>query len=122
MTEDVKKDPGSFAWASLGGASFTDFTLLRFFESAGIDITKTKVVPFDGAGPSLTAVAGGHVMFGGTAASAVFPLLKSGDIKVLAITGAKRLPALPDVPTAKEAGFDVPFSGWFGFRLKPSKM
>ena len=60
-------------------------------------------------------MAGGHVQFGGGGASAMFSLYRSGNIKVLAVTGDKRLPMLPEVPCAKEVGLpslDVMF--WVG--------
>jgi len=72
-------------------------------------------VPFQGSGPGVQAVAGGHVLFGGGGASAMFSLYRSGNIKVLAVTGEKRLVMLPEVPCTKEIGLaslDVMF--WVG--------
>ena len=111
----AQKDPGSFTWTWHGGNTTTDFSLLQFFDVAGIDISKTKRVPFQGTGPSSQAVAGGHVLFGSGGASAMFSLSRSGNIKVLAVTGDKRLPTLPEVPNCKEIGvasLDVMF--WVG--------
>lgn len=116
VAEAAKKDPASFSWGRLGGTSTTDFTQLQFLDAAAVEIQKTKAVAFDGAGPAMTAIAGGHVMFGANGASAVFSLMKSGHIKVLAVTSEKRLPSLPDVPTTREAGFpSVDLSTWFAF-------
>jgi tripartite-type tricarboxylate transporter receptor subunit TctC len=115
MVDVVKRDPGSFTWTWLGGNSTTDFSLLQFFDAAGIDISKTKRVPFQGGGPGVQAVAGGHVLFGGAGAGAMFSLYRSGHIKVLAVTGEKRLVMLPKVPCTKEIGLaslDVMF--WVG--------
>lgn len=115
VAEAAKKDPGSFTWGRLGGYSNTDFSQLQFLTVAGVDISKTKAVPFTGSGPAITAVAGGHVKFGNTGAAAVLPLLASGDLKVLAITSDKRVSSLPDVPTTKEAGFpELNLQSWFG--------
>jgi len=115
VMEAAKKDPGAFTWTWHGGNTTTDFSLLQFFDVAGIDITKTKRVPFQGTGPSSQAVAGGHVLFGSGGASAMFSLFRSGNIKILAVTGDKRLPKLPEVSSCKEMGFpslDVMF--WVG--------
>jgi tripartite-type tricarboxylate transporter receptor subunit TctC len=99
----------------LGGTSITDLTNLQFFEAAGIDASKTKPVSFDGSGPVITAVAGGHILFGNGSVAGVFPLMRSGDIKVLALTGDKRVSTLPQIPTVKEAGFPkVDIRPWFG--------
>ncbi|MEW6267459.1 MAG: tripartite tricarboxylate transporter substrate binding protein [Thermodesulfobacteriota bacterium] len=111
----AKNDPGSFTWTWHGGNTTSDFSLLQFFDVAGIDIAKTKRVPFQGTGPSSQAVAGGHVLFGSGGASAMFSLSRSGNIKILAVTGDKRLPTLPEVISCQEAGLaslDVMF--WVG--------
>jgi len=115
VIDAIKQDPGSFTWTWHGGNTTTDFSLLQFFDVAGIDITRTKRVPFQGTGPSSQAVAGGHVLFGSGGASAMFSLYRSGNIKVLAVTGDKRLPTLPEVTSCKEIGLgslDVMF--WVG--------
>lgn len=115
VAEAGKKDPASLTWGRLGGYSNTDFSQLQFFDEAGIDIPKTKPVPFPGAGPAITAVAGGHVSFGNGGVGTVFPLLKAGKLKVLAITGEMRMPSLPDVPTTKEAGYPgTNLMSWWG--------
>lgn len=115
VIEAVRKDPGAFTWTWHGGNTTTDFSLLQFFDITGVDIAKTKRVPFQGTGPSSQAVAGGHVQFGSGGASAMFSLFRSGNIKILAVTGDKRLPKLSEVPSCKEIGFpslDVMF--WVG--------
>ncbi len=105
VVDAAKRDPGSFTWTWFGGNSTSDFSLLQFFDKAGIDISKTKRVPFQGTGPGTIAVAGGHVQFGAGGASAMFSLYRNAKIKVLAITGEKRLPMLKEIPCAKETSF-----------------
>jgi len=62
-------------------------------------------IPFAGGGPMTTAVVGGQVQFG-CGASAAFPgLIRSGQLRGLAVTTAKRSTALPELPTVVEAGF-----------------
>lgn len=115
MLQAAKKDPGSFTWVRTGGSSFTDMVTLQLLESAGVDAAKTKPVDFQGVGPGNVSVAGGHVMLGGGGAGSVVSLVGSGDLKALAVTGDKRVPALPDTPSAKEAGFpESSLVNWFG--------
>ncbi len=106
VAEAAKKNPESFTWVlGGGGVAIMDFTIMQFLQASGADISKTKSVEFSGMGPGLTAVAGGHVMLGGSSPGAVLPLSQSGDLKVLAVTGDKRVAVLPNVPSASEAGF-----------------
>ncbi len=115
LVEDVKKSPESLSWGYLGGTATADLTLMQLLVAGGVDVAKTRAVSFQGAGPSVVAVAGGHVMLASDGAASVIPLLKAGTIKVLAVSGDKRMPSLPDVPTAAESGFPtVNVITWFG--------
>ena len=69
---------------------------------AKVDITH---IPFKGAGPAITAVLGGQPPIGVLAGTAPLPHVKAGKIRVLAVSSAKRLASLPDVPTLNELGF-----------------
>jgi tripartite-type tricarboxylate transporter receptor subunit TctC len=68
---------------------------------AGINVTH---VPFKGSGPALTALLGGHVsmQYGGLSSAA--PYIKDGKVRAVALTGDKRDPSMPDVPTFTESG------------------
>lgn len=112
--EAAKKDPASFTWTRLGGMSMTDFAIIALLSAAGVDLDKTKPVSFKGAGPGITAVAGGHVMFGSSNTGAVLPLKQGGHLKVVAVSGYKRIKAFPDVPCTKELGYDVGLVSFFG--------
>jgi len=115
MVDAAKKDVGSFTWVRTGGSSLTDMAMLQLFDAAGIDATKTKPVDFQGVGPGNIAVAGGHVMLGGGGAGSVVAMVMSGDLKALAVTGDKRVPALPDAPSAAESGFPASnLMNWYG--------
>lgn len=114
VADSMKKNPSSFTWTRLGGTSTTDFSIMKFIDAAGVDIAKTKPVAFEGTGPGLAAVAGGHVQFGFTAIGAILPLYRAGNLRILAVNGEKRWPALPDVPTIGESGFPgVMVTGWY---------
>lgn len=107
-----KNDPAAIKLGWLGGSSFTDTTVLKLLDVMGIDARKVSKVPFNGSGPSMTALAGGHINLSGGSLGAAISFHQSGDIRVLAVTGDNRVSSFSDVPTAKEAGFDVPLVGW----------
>lgn len=107
-----KAKPQELTWAG-GSVSLTSFSFLQLFKAAGIDPAKTKEVQFDGIGPGNVAVAGGHVVLGGGGAGSVVALYTSKDLKVLAVTGDKRVSVLPDVPSAKELGLPLTMMNWY---------
>lgn len=109
----AKKNP---AKASLGLATIGSSGHLGAFALAkaqGFDITP---VAYRGAAPMLVDVAGSELSIGWDAVASMMPLYKSGKIKFLGLSGDRRLPALPDVPTASEQGFSefVAATSWYG--------
>jgi tripartite-type tricarboxylate transporter receptor subunit TctC len=73
-------------------------------------------VPFRGSGPAAQAILGGHVPLMSSAYSAAKPLIERGDVVPLVITGARRLPDLPNVATLAEKGFaGAELNIWMGF-------
>lgn len=102
-----------FASSGFGGSGHVAGELFKL--TTGLSMTH---VGYKGAAPALIDLVGGHVkvMFG-TPAAAV-PHIREGALRALAITGAERSPALPDVPTFAEAGVsDYDASSWYGFTL-----
>jgi tripartite-type tricarboxylate transporter receptor subunit TctC len=85
-----------------------DITFMLFAKAAGIKVT---TVPGAGGADAITALVGGHVDFGGGHPSEVLPHLKAGRIRGLAVAFEKRDPSVPDIPTFKEAGYDVVTAG-----------
>lgn len=71
-------------------------------------------VPYKGGGQAITALIANEVQFSQNHIPVVLPYVKSGRLRVLATTGASRSSTYPNVPTLKEAGYDVVASAWFG--------
>lgn len=86
-----------------------------FQQAAGI---KTTWVPYQGGGPALTAVAGGHVDAATTNPGNVKPMIAAGKVRVLAVSSGQRLDDFPDVPTYKERGWDVVRYQWRGIMTR----
>ena len=113
----VKANPGKVSYASYSAGTISHTMGLELNKAAGIDMNH---VPYKGSPPALQDVMGGHValMFDGPATS--IPMIKGGKIKAFAVSGAKRNPALPDVPTFAEQGYPMLDEvAWMGLWIKP---
>jgi tripartite-type tricarboxylate transporter receptor subunit TctC len=109
----AKAAPGQLSFASYGNATSSHMHGEQLKAKGGLDLIH---VPFAGSGPEMTAVLGGQVDSAFVDATAANPHLKSDKLNFLAVTGSRRHPALPDVPTMGElgyAGFEA--NGWFSF-------
>lgn len=83
-----------------------------FKRSAGLDMTH---VPYRGAGPAINDLIPGRIDSFFNNIAPVVPLMNNGQVRGLAVTGAKRSPAAPDVPTLMESGLsDFEVYGWYG--------
>lgn len=111
LVEDAKKRPGEISFSSSGIYGTLHMATEMFSHAAGI---KLKHVPYAGAGPALTAILGGHVDMLASGPAVILPHIKAGKLRPLAGWGAKRVAALPDVPTFKELGYDIEFYIWAG--------
>lgn len=111
LVADAKKRPGEISYSSSGIYGTLHMAMEMFAHAAGI---KLKHVPYGGAGPALTAVLGGHQDMLASGPAVVIPHVKAGKLRALAGWGAKRVAAMPDVPTFKELGYDIEFYIWAG--------
>jgi len=97
----AKAQPGKIAIAS-GGTGATTHLMAELLQShAGIRLTH---VPYKGAGPALSDVVAGQIPATFTTMATAAPYARSGRLRILAVTSAKRLPAFPEVPTFEESG------------------
>ncbi|MGQ0525190.1 MAG: Bug family tripartite tricarboxylate transporter substrate binding protein [Betaproteobacteria bacterium] len=111
----AKAKPGQLNYASAGVGTSPHLTFELFKSMAGIEAVH---VPYKGTGPAITELIGGQVQMMITGVVALMPHVKSGKLRGLGVTSAKRVAALPDLPTVAESGvpkFDV--SSWFGVFL-----
>ncbi len=97
----VKASPGrhSYAHAGLGTPGYLAGEMLK--QAFGLDLV---AVSFNGGGPAITSTIGGHTPVLFTSISTAAGHVKQGTVRALAVTGAQRSPALPDVPTLAESG------------------
>jgi tripartite-type tricarboxylate transporter receptor subunit TctC len=109
----MKSQQGKLQYASAGNGSPQHLTGELFKSTAKVDVVH---VPYKGSSPAITDVIGGHVpvMFDSTIA--ILPHIKSGKVRPIAISSARRSAQLPDVPTFDEAGLKGFESyAWYGF-------
>jgi tripartite-type tricarboxylate transporter receptor subunit TctC len=114
----AKARPGQLNFASSGSGGTMHLAGELLKSVAKIDIVH---VPYKGGAPALTDVLGGQVEMTFVGAPASMPFIRSGRLKVLAVTTTKRSAALPDVPTVAELGFPgYELAAWYGV-LAPAR-
>jgi tripartite-type tricarboxylate transporter receptor subunit TctC len=119
LVEHAKKNPGKvhFGSSGIGGSDHLGGELLQM-------VTNTKLthVPYKGGGPATAAVVGGEIEMNAGTVAQVVPMIKAGKLRALAVMQTERSSALPDVPSAAEAGFPaLDHKTWFGL-WGPAKM
>ncbi len=108
----AKASPGTINYASTGNGTALHVAGELFKSAAGINV---QHVPYRGGGQAMTALMAGEVSYIIGNTQLVMPLISGGKVKALAVTGERRLAALPDVPTMAEAGTPgVDVVTWFG--------
>jgi tripartite-type tricarboxylate transporter receptor subunit TctC len=111
----AREKAGQVTFSSSGSGSLHHLSGEVLKRLTGTDMIH---VPFKGAGPAMAALAGGEVTFGFTSMPSAVPLINAKRIRPLAVTSAKRMPALPETPTMTEAGVPPPpgldIREWYG--------
>lgn len=111
----AKAKPGELNMASFGNGSISHLAGELFKVTAGVDMTH---VPYQGSGPALNAMIGGHVQVMFHTLSVSLPPAQSGKLRMLALTDTRRKAGLPDMPTVAESGLPnysaITWLGLFG--------
>ena len=108
----AKRQPGKLNYASVGAASSNRLYSEYMHSLAGIELAH---IPYKGGGPSIQAMLTGEVAYSLLSFASQKGYFQSGRLKAFAVTGAKRMADLPDVPTLIESGFPgMEVYGWIG--------
>lgn len=114
----LKAKPNSLNYASAGPGTTPHLAAVQFMRLAGVEMTH---VPYRGAAPAVTDLASGQVQVLSVGAAPVAGVMASGDVRALAAATKTRMPLLPDLPTAAEAGLPgFESTTWFGL-VAPAK-
>ncbi len=108
----IKAEPGKLSYGSNGNGTAQHLIGTQFQSLTG---TKLLHVPYQGSGPLTTDLLGGQITMSFDTVTPVLQHIKSGKLRALAVSTAKRSSALPDVPTLAESGLkDFDIGTWFG--------
>ncbi|AOY91666.1 ABC transporter substrate-binding protein [Cupriavidus sp. USMAA2-4] len=111
--EKVKANPGKYNFASTGNGTGTHLAFAEFNARAGLDMVH---VPYKGGPDALQAVLKGEVCCIFNQVQSVLPQYRAGKVRLLGVSTARRVPAIPEVPTVAESGLPGFNSAiWFGF-------
>ena len=107
----AKAKPDTITIGNVGNGSLAHLTTIVLNQAAGV---KLVPVPYKGGGPLSTDVMGGQVELAMASTAAQAQHVRNGKMRALVLTGDKRSPTMPDVPTLKEQGIDVSAHAWWG--------
>lgn len=111
LIAELKKNPGAVSWGG-GSAGGTDHIAVGLIaKAAGVDPTKINYIAFSGGGEALASILGAQVTAGVSGYGEFESQIKSGTVRILAISSAERLAGV-DAPTLKESGLDVVVENW----------
>jgi len=110
----ARANPGTINIGNSAPGSVWHIAAGLLADQAGIQVTH---IPFEGAAPAVTALAGGHIQAVTVSLNEVRSQLDAGNVKVLGVMDTQRSPMFPNVPTFREQGFDVVIETWRGLAL-----
>lgn len=114
----IQSKKGSFSFASSGNGTPQHLTGELFNSVQKLEMVH---VPYKGSAPAISDLLGGHIPIMFDSTIAIMPHIKSGKVRPIAISGSKRSPLLPDVPTFAEAGIpQIESYAWYGL-FAPAK-
>ena len=111
LVDDASKRPNELLFSSSGLYGALHLPTALFMKAAGIQM---RHLPTAGGGPALTAILGNNSQVLVSSIAAANAQMKAGKLRPLAGFGAQRAPAMPDVPTMKELGYNIEFYLWVG--------
>ena len=109
FVELAKRNKGKLNFASWGVGSTSQIAFEQFRQTTGVDAVH---VPFQGAAPAITALAGGQVDAFMVPLAVAVPQARSGRVRLLGVTTAQRAASNPEIPTLSEQGVAVVSGGW----------
>lgn len=110
--DHIRKNPGKVTFASSSVGASDHLTTFLFWQKSG---TSGTSLTYRGSGPLITDLLGGHIQVSFRNLGEVSELIKSGQLRLLAVTSGKRIPEFPDAPTMAEAGVSgVEVFSWQG--------
>ena len=120
VAEDFRKNPRSVKVAGGSARGSMDHLIAaQAFQAAGGDPRRVKYIPFNAGGKAMASLLSGETALLSTGLSEALSLQKAGEVRILAMTGEKRSPSVPNVPTLLEQGYDATFVNWRGFFAAP---
>jgi tripartite-type tricarboxylate transporter receptor subunit TctC len=111
LVDWAKANPSDANYAIPGTGTLPHFLGTMFGRIAGIDL---RAVPYHGSAAGLTDLVAGHIPIEITTTADLVQMAEAGRIRVLATSNAGRSPFLPNVPTLREAGYNLIATGWYG--------
>ncbi len=107
----LKSNPGKYNFSSIGNGSLSHLAMEAIAIKAGAQLVH---VPYPSSPQAITALIRNDVQMACLPAISVTPYAKTGAVKILAVSTARRSPFLPNIPTLKESGIDVEADAWMG--------
>src|SRR5262249_6125460 len=118
FVELARRRPGEIVFASTGTYGSGHISMAMLMRVARVSLLHS---PYNGAGPAMIAVLGGHAQSFYAPSGVASPHVAAGKVRLLAQSRPKRVAAFPETPTAKEAGYDAEFVLWAGY-FAPAKI
>ena len=112
FVELARRKPGEIVFASTGLYGSGHLSMAMLMRAAKVNLLHS---PYNGAGPAIIAVLGGHCQSFFAPSGVASPHIQSGKARLLAQSGPKRVAAFADTPTVKEAGYDAELVLWAGY-------
>jgi tripartite-type tricarboxylate transporter receptor subunit TctC len=110
MIAKSRTDPNTASYGTPGLGTLPHFMGVMLEQAAGISLNH---VPFQGGAPANNALLGGHIGYKFDVVSETAELHRNQKVRIIAVTGSKRDPQVPEVPTLKEAGIPMEATAWF---------